>query len=139
MSGGPIVPAVQGRVAAGATDKESLPVRLRPSGTRLPRVDSIALTYLFQLACLPLQNGDERPCQIGQPISRGRNILNTSPEGQKFMKLQTDNLYEIKACKSGRRKDNDRGGKKQFIYAMNVKSNGKSRFINLVSPERVLK
>jgi hypothetical protein len=33
-----------------------------------------------------------------------------------------------KACKSGRREDNRENGKKQFIYAMNIKSNGKSRF-----------
>jgi hypothetical protein len=32
-----------------------------------------------------------------------------------------------KACKSGRREDNHENGKKQFIYAMNIKSNGKSR------------
>jgi hypothetical protein len=33
-----------------------------------------------------------------------------------------------KACKSGRWEDNHENGKKQFIYAMNIKSNGKSRF-----------
>jgi hypothetical protein len=32
-----------------------------------------------------------------------------------------------KACKSRRREDNHENGKKQFIYAMNIKSNGKSR------------
>jgi len=32
-----------------------------------------------------------------------------------------------KACKSGRWEDNHKNGKKQFIYAMNHKSNGKSR------------
>jgi hypothetical protein len=32
-----------------------------------------------------------------------------------------------KACKSGRREDNHENGKKQFIYAMKIKSNGKSR------------
>ena len=32
------------------------------------------------------------------------------------------------ACKSGRRQDNHENGKKQFIYTMNIKSNGKSLF-----------
>jgi len=32
-----------------------------------------------------------------------------------------------KACKSGQEEDNHENGKKQFIYAMNIKSNGKSR------------
>ena len=32
-----------------------------------------------------------------------------------------------KACKFGRREDNHENGKKQFIYVMNIKSNGKSR------------
>jgi hypothetical protein len=32
-----------------------------------------------------------------------------------------------KACKFGRREDNHETGKNQFIYAMNIKSNGKSR------------
>ena len=32
-----------------------------------------------------------------------------------------------KACKSVRSEDNHENGKKQFIYAMNNKSNGKSR------------
>jgi hypothetical protein len=32
-----------------------------------------------------------------------------------------------KACKSRRWEDNYENGKKQFIYAMNNKSNGKSR------------
>jgi hypothetical protein len=36
-----------------------------------------------------------------------------------------------KACKSGRREDNHENGKKQFIYAMNNKSNGKSRIISV--------
>src|SRR5271155_1028239 len=33
-----------------------------------------------------------------------------------------------KACKSEQEEDNHENGKKQFIYAMNIKSNGKSRF-----------
>jgi len=37
-----------------------------------------------------------------------------------------------KACKSGRREDNHENGKKQFIYAMNIKSNGKSRMKRII-------
>src|SRR5271155_2512470 len=36
-----------------------------------------------------------------------------------------------KACKSEQEEDNHENGKKQFIYAMNIKSNGKSRIICL--------
>lgn len=36
----------------------------------------------------------------------------------------------IKACKSGRSEDNHKHGKQQFIYAMNIKSNGKSRLLS---------
>ena len=36
-----------------------------------------------------------------------------------------------KACKSRRSEDNDENGKKQFIYAMKINSNGKSRFMTL--------
>jgi hypothetical protein len=38
-----------------------------------------------------------------------------------------------KSCKSGRSEDNRANGKKQFIYAMNIKSNGKSRFVSKIS------
>jgi DNA polymerase III epsilon subunit-like protein len=40
-----------------------------------------------------------------------------------------------KACKFGRREDNHETGKNQFIYAMNIKSNGKSRLDVLDAPE----
>jgi hypothetical protein len=36
-----------------------------------------------------------------------------------------------KACKSGQEEDNHENGKKQFIYAMNIKSNRKSRLKRL--------
>ncbi len=36
-----------------------------------------------------------------------------------------------KACKSGRREDNHENGEKQLTYAMNIKSNGKSRLNQL--------
>jgi hypothetical protein len=36
-----------------------------------------------------------------------------------------------KACKSGQEEDNHENGKKQFIYAINIKSNGKSRFMGI--------
>ncbi len=41
-----------------------------------------------------------------------------------------------KACKSGRREDNHENGKKQFIYTMNIKSNGKSRFTRVCKVTR---
>ena len=42
---------------------------------------------------------------------------------------KTEGELGKKTCKSGRREDNHENGKKQFIYAMNIKSNGKSRFV----------
>jgi hypothetical protein len=68
------------------------------------------------------QNTDEVSSHPGKKGIGAKNGNETPPAPEK-------NRGEPgkKACKSGRREDNHENGEKQFIYAMNIKSNGKSR------------
>jgi hypothetical protein len=54
----------------------------------------------------------------------GANKGNETPHAPKKNRAEPGK----KACKIGQWEDNHENGKKQFIYAMNIKSNGKSRF-----------
>ena len=68
------------------------------------------------------QNTDEVSSHPGKKGIGAKNGNETPPAPEK-------NRGESgkKACKSGQEEDNHENGKKQFIYAMNIKSNGKSR------------
>jgi hypothetical protein len=70
-----------------------------------------------------LQNTEE---VSSQPAEKGH----WSQKWQRNTPTPEKNRGELgkKAYKSGRREDNHENSKKQFIYAMNIKSNGKSRF-----------
>jgi hypothetical protein len=67
------------------------------------------------------QNTEEVSSHPGKKGIGAKKAIGTPPVSEK-----NRGRTGKKACKSGRREDNHENGKKQFIYAMNINSNGKS-------------